>query len=308
MANITTYSSLEEYLKKQFRSKSRSKLRRIKNRLETCFSISYKVYHGNISSKEYNFLFNSLQEMIKRRFSQRGDKHLALKNWETFKNNAYFHILEKKASLFVIYDKDIPIDICLNYHHEGTMSNLIRSYNIDYSKFNLGYIDIIKQLEWCFNNNYKEFDLSRGFMRYKREWCNIIYPFSCHVLYPKKNLLKRAQALFISKSITFKEFLKRKKVNVLIYKLKSSLKRKNPEVPEEKTPIEIIAIVTIPPDLNLIKIDNTEVSFSFLKKITYDFQFINSYNSSHITTYKSSTENTFIIKGKNKQIMINITN
>ncbi len=189
------------------------------------------------------------------------------------------------------------------------MSNLIRSYDIDYSKFNLGYIDIIKQLEWCFKNNYKAFDLSRGFMRYKREWCNVTYQFNCHILYKKKNLLKRAQALFISKSIAFKEFLKYKKVNVIIYKLKSSLKREKPEVtPEKKTLYKTIAITAMPTDLDLIKIDGTEVTYTFLKKIIYDFQFINSYNSSHITTYKSNTENTFIIKGKNKQIMINRTN
>ncbi|MEE9361061.1 MAG: hypothetical protein V3U92_00520 [Cellulophaga sp.] len=69
LADITSYSNLEEYLKKQFSSKSRSKLRRIKNRLEICFNISYKVYHGDISSREFNFLFSSLHAMIKRRFS-----------------------------------------------------------------------------------------------------------------------------------------------------------------------------------------------------------------------------------------------
>src|SRR5690606_41905928 len=55
----------------------------------------------------------------------------------------------KRASFFVIYDGDHPIEISLNYHLNDVLFSSISSFDIDYAKFGLGHIEIHKQLEWC---------------------------------------------------------------------------------------------------------------------------------------------------------------
>ena len=44
-------------------------------------------------------------------------------------------ILEKKASLFVVYEDSNPIALRLNYFSENTLFHAITTFDIDYSKF-----------------------------------------------------------------------------------------------------------------------------------------------------------------------------
>ncbi len=71
---------------------------------------------------------------------------------------AYPLILEKKASLFVIYNKETPMAITYNYHTEDTLIDAITVFDIDYSKFNIGYVNNLKLLNWCFDK--RDNDLS----------------------------------------------------------------------------------------------------------------------------------------------------
>jgi len=181
--NLEGYSDAEEYLKSRMGPKSRSQLRRRINGLEACFKINYTFYFGELSKEKYDFLFEKLELLIERRFRQRGDIFTLKSKLESIKENSYELILEKKASFFVIYDGEKPIDICLSYHFQNIILHLIRSYDIDYSKFGLGQIDILKQVEWCIEKGIKIFDLMWGELVYKTRWCNVNRLYEHYFIY-----------------------------------------------------------------------------------------------------------------------------
>ncbi|MDT0607853.1 GNAT family N-acetyltransferase [Croceitalea rosinachiae] len=306
LVNLDGYDSIAEYLKNQLGSKSRSKMRAYLKRLETCFSIRYRMFHGTITKKEYDFLFNQFLIMIKRRFSQRKETHEALKDWEYIRETTYSRIIKKEASLFVIYDGDKPIDICLNYHHQNIFNNSIRSYDIDYNKFRLGHIDILKQLEWCMENEYTVFDLSYGDLDYKRKWCNTVYEFTQHVLFPKDLVQKRVLAFLVIQLINLKAFLKNKKVDILFQKIRAILKRKPVKAIESYEPS--LEIIQIPEGLLLeerVKIDINKEEYAFLRKKVYDFQYIERVHSENISVHRPIDRNdTFIVLYDNDGIAI----
>ncbi|MFK5972244.1 MAG: GNAT family N-acetyltransferase [Flavobacteriaceae bacterium] len=304
LADINEYSNLDEYMKDQFGSKSRSEMRRYLRRLETCFSIQYKMYYGEITKKEFSFLFEELRKMIQRRFSQRGDTHQGLKHWDYLKSTVFEMILEKKASFFVIFDKDQPIDICLNYHHQNILRNYIRSYDIDYSKFRLGYIDILKQLEWCFENNHSILDLSYGDLAYKRTWCNKVYTFEQHIIYNEQYLSQKIWAFTITVLLQLKWLLEKRGVLTLYYKLRSLFKRKAAKkMIYEEAIFEVEDISHTPLNtISLSKINSADDIYTFIRKPIYNFQYLNFEISDDITIYKINDHpSSFIISGKRKK-------
>lgn len=309
LANLEGYTSIDNYLKDQFGSKSRSKMRMYLRRLETCFDIRYELFYGNIEKEEYEYLFGQLHDLIVRRFAQRGNTHESLANWKLLKKISYSMILNKEASLFVIYDNKKPIDICLNYHHQNILHNSIRSYDIDYSKFKLGYIDILKQIDWCIKNDYKIFDLSYGDLEYKRRWCNVTYQFEQHVLYNRNRFGKKIVAYIIVELLALKGTLKKYKVHIFYQKAKSLFKRKNKvsKVKLEEPVFQILEVTKILLDENITKIDITKEEYSFLRKPTYDFQFLNTESSENVRVYKKNDQNEiFFIEGSKKLLKISL--
>ncbi len=302
LANLEGYHSIVEYMRDQFGAKSRSKIRAYLRRLETCFDVRYKMFHGNISKEEYLFLFERFLLMIKRRFAQRGEIHGDLKYWDFLKETSYALILKKKASLFVIYDEEKPIDICLNYHHQNVLNNSIRSYDIDYSKFRLGHIDILKQLEWCFENQHTIFDLSYGDLEYKRKWCNVTYEFEQHVLFPKGLISKRILAYILLQLIVLKGFLKKKKVHILLSKIKSVLKKPTERVQAIlEDSFEITDVLEVPPMESMTEIDIDLEEYAFLRKIVHDFQYINFDTSNNIRVCEmNNRQGSYVIIGQKK--------
>lgn len=305
MANLTGFKNIEEYLNFQMGAKSRAKLRRYKRGLETCFNVKYRFIYGSIDTEEYFFLFKRFKYLIETRFKQRGATHESLKNWATIEKETRSLILDKKASLFVIYDKDKPIDICLNYHYKNVFYNVIRSYDIDYSKFRLGSIDIFVQLDWCFANDHQIFDLGRGDLEYKRLWCNETYKFQQHLIYDKKLFTKKLNANLIAKFIKGKDFLKKKNIHVVYRKIKSIFKKKEKRDtisrPEIRNDVSDFVI-----DPNHL-IDISLEQYAFLRKYTYDFQYSSFETSENIKLYKSKKDsNTYLIQGKTKNQSITL--
>ena len=175
LINLEPYKSIEDYTLKQISSRKRKQLRSSLKRLESCFKITYKTYYGEIDKITYNTLIDKAHNFITRRFNQINKEHIQLKNWSLIKNNTYKLVKEKKASIFVIYDNEKPINICFNYHFKDITSNSLSTYDIDYAKYSLGSIDILKQIEWNINNDFKIFDMSIGESEYKHIWLSLIH-------------------------------------------------------------------------------------------------------------------------------------
>lgn len=306
LADLAAYDSLEAYMGNQFGAKSRSKIRAYCKRLDTCFQTTYKLYYGAIETQTYQVIMASLETMISNRFNQRGDTHQAEKDWNYYKETTYQFILDKKASLFVIYDNDKPIDICLNYHFETIMINYIRAFDIDYAKFRLGYIDIFKQLEWCFENNHTIFDLGAGVFSYKKQWCNVAYKFRNDIVNNKTSFVNTSLSYFIYKLLKLKLYLNSK--NIIADKANASkdISNSNNKLTESmaqnlnQTIINAKEITS-----KFIKIDIENPKYKFLRQTVYDYLYLNFEHKTTVTVYKiTNKSNTYCISGK-KCILLN---
>ena len=147
--------------------------------------------------------------------------------WEFYKEVTLPMILNKQAALFVVYDKDMPIAITLLNFSNNTMIDVIRTFDIDYSKFRLGTVSIMKQLEWCIENNFKALDFSKGYFEYKKRWANKPYWFEYHIYYDKKSFLAKTLALLYKNFFTFKLFLRKKHITNYIHELNFFLNKKS---------------------------------------------------------------------------------
>lgn len=128
-----------------------------------------------------------LFEILTIRFNQRNENHQSIHNLKDYTWYKVFTHKWKKASLFVIYNGETPVQISLNYHFNKILFISIPSFDIAYSKFSLGNISIYKILEWALYNDYDLLDLEYGSLEYKRQWSNHVYSFDDHIIYPKDN-------------------------------------------------------------------------------------------------------------------------
>lgn len=294
--------TVDSYLKKITRPKLQSNLRRAKARLEESFNISYKVYYGSISHEACDFLLKELHGMLTTRFNQKNEENMFLKEWKQQTNNFFNLINAKKASLFVIYNDDKPINISLNTHVKNNIFIAkANGFDTDYTKFSLGHIDIYFLLDWCLKNNYHFLDLGFGILDYKKKWCNLFYDFEYH-LYTKKGSI-------VAKSIALMEEIK--------IKLKNSLKSFKPAT--QKTdhynqntrlnkPQKFCENNTIDMEyLKYVDIKNNE--YKHIRQPIYNYLYHSKLHVDTIKTYKvTNQKNTYIIKNEENIVKIKVDN
>lgn len=295
--NTNNLKDIDSYIQANFKPNLRTSLRRRIKGLETSFDVRYKLFYGQITGEEYEFLMNALHTMLKRRFNQRNDETMALRHWDHYYNSVFSLINQKKASLYVIYDGQNPIQISLSYHFEKITCLAIPSYNIDYAKFGLGNIAVHKLLEWCISNNYEILDMGFGAFDYKLKWCNHSYDFEHHVFYKKKSFLALIALQFISFKTRFINYLLAKGVNKLYHKIKSLFSKKSVTVDYEYEVIPVtdsseFSLETPPIDF----INDT--SFTFLKKSVYDFLYTHKEHISKVQVYEIKKNKSYLIKSQ----------
>jgi len=301
--DLSQYSSADEYLKSHLGSKNRRNILSRLKRLESCFNIKYKIYFGEMDKSEYAFLFEKFERMIGSRFEQRGDEHVGFQRWDEYKESVYELIIKKRASLFVIYDNDKPIAINLNYHFENILDIAIPSYDIDYFKFGLGQIALVKQLEWCFENDYKRVDMRWGELPYKRLWCNAIKNYKCDVVYNKNNPIDMLIAFLVAKGVNIKKSLTDRK----ILPLNLNFTSRGTENTKPNNKVDSIPAYTIedleelPLNEVLSLIDLNDKEFQFLRNPVYNYQYSHTLHSKDLKIYSVNSQNmTYIIEGNSK--------
>lgn len=194
----------------------------------------------------------------------------------------------------------------MNYHYQNIIINYIRSYDIDYSKYRVGYIDIFKQLEWCFENNYKVFDFCSGDLTYKKQWCNYIYNHKGYVVFYSKSLLNAFLGIPIG---LFFKFMSTFKINnKTIKKTDSIVTQKNNFVQFKTVPFHIDNKETINNN-NYEQINIEKEEFAFLRKSFYDFLYLNFETKNNSKIYKSrNIKNEYFIQGKKDYLLTSINN
>jgi len=173
--DLARYGDSETYFQEAIGSRSRSNLRRYRNRLETCFDIAYRDYFGAIELDEYNRLFEVVEGLLVRRFREKGEENYELQHLGHFQAVLRDMILDKKAHLFVIYHGHKPISIRINMFRDKMAYYIISGYDIDYSKFHLGFIDMAMSIQWMFANGFDRYDLLKGYGYYKKKWTRDSY-------------------------------------------------------------------------------------------------------------------------------------
>ncbi|MDO5971142.1 GNAT family N-acetyltransferase [Flavivirga aquimarina] len=291
---LNDVNSIEGYLQQQFSSKKRSIIKRYVNRLESCFNIRYKLYHGDLSQENYFFIMESLKNMIIERFRELNDTHKNMKEWDFLLSSTYEKIINKTASLFVIYNDEEPIEISLNYHYDKILFSYVSSYSIDYSKFGLGHVEIFKQVEWCKRNDYILFEMGVGGTDYKRRWSNNIYRYYQYIVYSDNSTFF---GIYNTLKYRLKEYLKSKKPEKILGCLKNQSAAINSSV--SLTQIKNIEDSIRHEVSNLKAIKHTDKSSCFLRRHIHDFSYTTIDHIESINVYKVNN-NEYLIIGKNK--------
>lgn len=306
---INENDTLESYLQNTLSKHTRKNVQRFWNRLNQSFNIKVSHYYGQISKETFTFLMSSLYQFLIKRFNDKQEINSYLINWDQKTEPAFNLINNKKASLFVIYNEDTPINITLNYHTFNTiLFSEMNGFDTNYYKFGLGHIDLYLHLKWCIDNNYKFLDLGNGTLDYKKKWCNTFYNIQYVLLYKKGSILSKTLFIAEKNKLRVKNFLKRIKLDKLIFKSKYYLKYskhtiKNPNNTATYT-LEDIKNNTNYNLYNAAVIDLK--TNTFLKKPVYDYLFNSNEHVNDIIIYMIA-DNTYVIKGKTSLLKLEIT-
>ncbi|MEB8347221.1 GNAT family N-acetyltransferase [Flavobacteriaceae bacterium KMM 6898] len=297
---IKNIVNLDGYLKSQFKSNSKV-IKRSLTRLESCFNIRYQIIFGSITKEEYGFLMSTLREMLIRRFAQRQDDNKKIKEWDLILDKTFDQIKNKEASLFIIYDNEKPIDISLNYHFDKIMFSAISSYDIDYHKFGVGHVEMIKLVEWCLKDQYDFLELGYGDLDFKRRWCNHIYNFKYQVVYNQESLFIPIFAKMELYKLSLKEYLKGRKINMIFNIIMEKLSFKKLKELNEASDFTIKNIsITESVGYEILSIVDPETEdYMYLRRILNEFLYTSQEHKDYTSIFKiSENPNTFLLKGK----------
>ncbi len=301
LVDIAKHPDITNYKKSKFGKSSLSKINKYKRKLESCFDITYEFYYGNISRENYNLIFTRFNELLEKRFSDIHihNNNLDPKEWEFYHDVLYDMILQKKASIFVIYDGDKPIAGSINYHMDQIAIGAIMAFDTDYSKFYLGFTIINKLLEWAIENRLKVFDFSKGKFGYKMQWSDKEYDFHYHILYDNKSLKARLIASFMSFYLKSKASLREKNIGQIKSKLLYILKGNKKKNKKGYTSNQISEVID---GKQLTKVSLETENFGGLKRIVYDFLYSYSEHLNKIKVFQFvNDKKSFLIVGESAQ-------
>tara|TARA_R110002049_G_scaffold293219_3_gene478104 strand:- start:2221 stop:3462 length:1242 start_codon:yes stop_codon:yes gene_type:complete len=299
LCELENFSSVAAYMKKNLSKNSNYKFNLYKRKLEHCFDISYTMYYGAIPKKTYIHLFTVFHQLLVKRFAekQESNNNLDPTEWDFYVDVTYPMILEKKAALFVTYNKEQPIAISLLFFSDTIAFDTIRVFDTDYAPFRLGTISIIEQLQWCVENGIKYLDFSKGHYEYKERWATTKYNFEYHILYDSKGGISRLIAHTIVSYFRLKNYLREKNIHMLFHKF-TFLVRSKKENRTQNEKAVFLATTNRPLATNLKPIDMDAKENARLLKFTYQFMYNTSEKLTDIHLYEITNKaNCFYIEG-----------
>ncbi|MCM4154267.1 GNAT family N-acetyltransferase [Arenibacter sp. N53] len=306
LVELLNYSDFNQYFSSAFSKSSRYKLNKYKKRLESCFDISYKMYYGAIDPDQYNTIFVHFKQLLEKRFLDKGttNNNLDPKEWNFYTEVAYPMILEKKASLFVIYNGDTPIGVTLNYFSDTIVFDAITVFDIDYEKFHLGSVSIMKLIEWSINQKFKYFDFSKGHFDYKKRWANKEYYFEYHLYYDKSSIISSALGNTIALYFNLKQYFREKNLNVKFHKLTFWFRN----LQAKKNENEKYFSMPIGDEINLekyIEINRDSDEWIHLKANIFEFLYLNNSSEKDLKVKKNTLDkNSFVLECNDRRVML----
>ena len=296
ISSLKNFNTFDDYLCNQFSSKRRSNLRTYVKRLETNFNIHFKVFYGVMSRKEYDTIFEKLLDLIEKRFNELGLDNDILNLKDYYYDLFYKMVLDKEASINVIYHEKEPISICVSFLSSKHLYFAITTFDTDFRRYSLGHVLIYKIMEWCFENDRNTFDFSKGVGAYKDKWVNSTYDFENHILYDGKSLKSIIVGNYLYYYFVFKQRLRDLNVNKLYSKIKFYFRKKIIRIKNE-----IIIQKLSEKDINISECNVELVSlinYNKIKPIVYDLLYSEPQPVTNINLYKFRDREEFIIMGK----------
>lgn len=286
LINLKKYANCNTYLKQTFSKSSVQKFNRYQKRLEHCFNITDKMLMGSIDKTEYDVVFKHFKHLLTKRFDDKQiiNNNLNPKEWVFYEEVAYAMLLENKAALHVVYSNNTPISIRLLYFSDTIIFDAITVFDIDYAKFHIGKVSLMKVLDWSFNSPYQIFDFSKGYFDYKESWSDLKYHFNYLIYYDasswQASLCAKAYAYYFK----FKQYLRDKNINETLHKLPYRFKASKSNKTNTLQPIDLDNMDLETLDLTPVDIHKTNTHF--LKKHAFDFLFLSSEHINHLQVYE----------------------
>ncbi|MBR9854794.1 MAG: GNAT family N-acetyltransferase [Algicola sp.] len=175
VVELDRYLDGNQYMGQHFGPKTRSALRRYKNRLEECFDIRYDVFQGSIDKKWYNEIFDRLRVLMIRRFKEKNEENYELPHLDEIKSDLYPMLQQNRATLFVIYANGQPISIRINMMKDKLAFYILSAYDPDFDIFRLGKLDMWQNISWLIDQGYSTYDLLKGYDYIKEKWSDRTY-------------------------------------------------------------------------------------------------------------------------------------
>lgn len=300
LIDLESYTDFSHYFTSTFSKSSRYKLMKYKKRLESCFDISYHMYHGPMDREVYDHIFGCFKNLLEKRFLDKGisNNNLDPKEWNFYYEVAYPMILEKKASLFVIRNGDVPIGITLNYFSDNIVFDAITVFDIDYEKFHLGSVTIMKLIEWTLDQGLRYFDFSKGYFDYKKRWANKEYDFEYHLYYDSGSISSLLLSYLIILYFNLKNYLRKKKLNEAFHKFTFFLQRSGKDRNHDHR-VFTYEEIDRPNNSQLKPIDYEDKQNGHLKNMVFDFLYLNGEAQKDIRVYEmTNTPSSYYISGK----------
>lgn len=308
LINLKNYKDFEDYMGIKFTAKRRGQLKTYEKRLHKAFNITHEIVYGSISERKYNYLFDRFYTMLETRFIEKEMKNDEIPQWEYYRKVMYDLIQNKNAFLSVFYHNTTPISMSLNVIQGSVIYGYMKSHDINFSKFSLGFLDLKKVIHWGFQNNFEVFDFLKGKYDYKSKWVDTEYYFQKQIIYNPKSLKSTGIAKLIALEIkSFYFFIKLLKLIQIdkLYKKYTSLKylqgtrKKIKDLKTIKSRENKVLSEDIFTNDTLLKIDIADNLY--LKKPAYDFLYSENEHIESIAVYKViKAHETYIIKGAKK--------
>ncbi|AXP82453.1 hypothetical protein CJ739_3391 [Mariniflexile rhizosphaerae] len=311
--NLKNYKNFKDYMECKFSAKRRAQFRTFEKRLNQSFNISYKTIYGNTTPQEFNTLFNQLYKMLETRFVEKQMVNDEIPYWEYYREKIYPLIQNKEAFLSVIYADETPISISINMISGKAVYGYLKSYDTNFSKFSIGFLDLIKVTQWAFENNLEVFDFLKGHYDYKSKWTDTEYHFQKQIVYNPKSAVATTVAWYNAFKIkgfyAMVSVLKTLQVHKLLKKgiqWKYNLTHRNNNNHNKQFTVLETLPITYLENYNALKlIDINQQPFTFLKKPVCDFLFNQQDHIANIKVFTNDEkQQTFAITGtKNFQII-----
>nr|WP_298998264.1 GNAT family N-acetyltransferase [uncultured Allomuricauda sp.] len=291
--NLKDCDSVDHYLSSRFGRSSRYKLRREKKRLEQCFNPSYKMWQEKIERSHYDFIYDELFRLLEVRSEEKNIEDNYYFDYKEKYRDVIFQLLhQKKASVHVIYVGENPIDICINFIKGKTVYQFIRTYDIAFSKFKTGYINLIKHLEWAIDQGFESIVFGPGNVEWKEKWCNETYNYNKIVFYNSNSLRMRMKSFVFIMTYNIKSMVRTTKFKIVIDKIFQKPKAKTSNK-KKKFSFELKSSEDL--ELKFLNLLDLNTQDTYFRRFLFNYMYDNKINLANVQIFNSPKQDLYVL-------------